>query len=75
MKSWHFNVLFCVGVGGAVFLLFAPDLGLSAASNPTATAGVGLILAYVLTQKKDWVDSKKSVKEEVDVAKEKDNAN
>ena len=52
MKEWHFNVLFCVGVGGAVFLLLAPTFGVEIATNPTALAGVGTILTYVLTQKK-----------------------
>lgn len=52
MKEWHFNVLFCVGVGGAVFLLLAPSFGLEISTNPTALAGVGTILTYVLTQKK-----------------------
>jgi len=51
MKEWHFNVLFCVGVGGAVFLLLAPSFGVEIATNPTALAGVGTILTYVLTQK------------------------
>lgn len=51
MKEWHFNVLFCVGVGGAVFLLLAPSLGVEIPTNPTALAGVGTILTYVLTQK------------------------
>lgn len=52
MKEWHFNVLFCVGVGGAIFLLLAPTFGVDIATNPTALAGVGTILTYVLTQKK-----------------------
>lgn len=52
MKEWHFNVLFCVGVGGAVFLLLAPTFGVEITTNPTALAGVGTILTYVLTQKK-----------------------
>lgn len=51
MKEWHFNVLFIVGVGGAVFLLLAPTLGVEIPTNPTALAGVGTILTYVLTQK------------------------
>lgn len=61
MEKWQFNVLFCVGVGGAVLLLFAPALGLeSIPNNPMATAGIGSILAYVLTQKRSIVrDHKK----------------
>lgn len=53
MKEWQFNVLFFVGVGGAVFLLLAPVFGLDAGltKNPSAIAGVGTILTYVLTQK------------------------
>lgn len=53
MEKWQFNVLFFVGVGGAVFLLFAPVVGLNVDRNPTALTGVGLILTYVLTQKKE----------------------
>lgn len=52
LKEWQFNVLFFVGVGGAVLLLIGPELGLDIASNPTAVTGVGAILTYVLTQKK-----------------------
>ena len=51
MKPWQFNVLFVVGVGGALFLLFGAALGLPMDQNPTAAAGVGAILTYVLTQR------------------------
>ena len=51
LTEWQFNVLFFVGVGGAVLLLLGPELGLDVASNPTAVTGVGAILAYVLSQK------------------------
>lgn len=52
MKGWQFNVLFFVGVGGAVLLLLGPQLGLHISQNPTAITGVGAILTYVLTQRK-----------------------
>lgn len=52
LKEWQFNVLFFVGVGGAILLLIGPELGLNISSNPTAVTGVGAILTYVLTQKK-----------------------
>lgn len=52
MKDWQFNILFFVGVGGALFLLVGPEFGLDINSNPTALAGVGSILTYVLTQRK-----------------------
>lgn len=52
LKEWQFNVLFFVGVGGAVLLLVGPTLGLHIDTNPTAVTGVGAILTYVLTQKK-----------------------
>lgn len=51
LKEWQFNVLFFVGVGGAVLLLIGPGLGLNISQNPTAITGVGAILTYVLTQK------------------------
>lgn len=52
MKSWQFDVLFWVGVGGAVILLLGPEFGLDVGQNPTAITGVGAILTYILTQKK-----------------------
>lgn len=52
LKNWQFNVLFFVGVGGAILLLIGPSIGLEIATNPTAITGVGAILTYVLTQKK-----------------------
>lgn len=52
LKEWQFNVLFFVGVGGAVLLLVGPEFGLTIGQNPTAVTGVGAILTYVLTQKK-----------------------
>lgn len=52
LKEWQFNVLFFVGVGGAVLLLIGPEIGLNIGQNPTAVTGVGAILAYVLSQKK-----------------------
>lgn len=52
MKEWHFNVLFFVGVLGAVVMLVGPEIGLDIGKNPTAVTGIGAILTYVLTQKK-----------------------
>lgn len=59
MKEWQFNVLFFVGVAGAILLLIGPEIGLDVGSNPTAVTGVGAILTYVLTQKKSITGSKK----------------
>lgn len=71
LKEWQFNVLFFVGVGGAILLLIGPELGLNVSQNPTAVTGVGAILTYVLTQKKALTrhDPKKPThkKEEDDV--------
>jgi hypothetical protein len=52
MKDWQFNVLFFVGVGGALLLLLGPEFGLKIGQNPTAITGVGAILTYILTQKR-----------------------
>ena len=49
MKTWHFNVLFLVGVGGAVTLLVASLLGRDV--SPASVAGIGSILAFILTQR------------------------
>lgn len=51
LKEWQFNVLFFVGVGGAVLLLLGPSVGLNISTNGTTVTGIGAILAYVLTQK------------------------
>lgn len=51
MKDWQFNVLFFVGVGGAILLLLGPSVGLEIDQNPTALTGVGAILTYILTQR------------------------
>lgn len=53
LKEWQFNVLFVVGVGAAILLLLGPSFGLSVSTNPTALAGVGSILTYILTQKRN----------------------
>lgn len=71
LKEWQFNVLFFVGVGGAVLLLVGPELGMNISQNPTAVTGVGAILTYVLTQRKALTkgDDKRSpdkTNEEVD---------
>jgi hypothetical protein len=68
LKEWQFNVLFFVGVGGAVLLLIGPSIGLNVSNNPTAVTGVGAILTYVLTQRKNLTrptDKKKDEDKEV----------
>ncbi len=55
MKEWQFNVLFFVGVGGAILMLVGPEIGINIGTNPTAVTGVGAILTYVLTQKRALV--------------------
>lgn len=52
LTNWQFNVLFFVGVGGAVLLLIGPEIGIHISQNPTALTGIGAILTYVLTQRK-----------------------
>lgn len=67
MKEWHFNVLFFVGVGGAVLLFLGPELGLDIYKSPASVTGVGAILTYVLAKKDSIVknhDEKKKDKEE-----------
>jgi hypothetical protein len=55
LEKWQFNVLFFVGVGGAVLLLLGPEIGLKElGKNPTAFTGIGAILTYVLTQRKKF---------------------
>lgn len=57
MSEWQFNVLFFVGVGGAVFMLVAPVFGVNALDSPNAVMGIGAILAFVLSQKKNITKS------------------
>lgn len=52
MKDWQFDVLFFVAVGGALFFLVAPAFHIDT-GNPTSATGVGLILTFILTQRRD----------------------
>lgn len=70
LREWQFNVLFFVGVGGAILLLIGPEIGLDISSNPTAVSGVGAILAYVLTQKKALTKSNGNTKKPDTTAEE-----
>lgn len=71
MKDWQFDVLFWVAVGGAVFLLVAPEIGFDKSLNPTALTGFGAILTYVLTQRGNWTGKKREDnKEDKDEKKE-----
>lgn len=65
MKEWQFNVLFFVGVGGAILLLLGPSVGLDIGKSPTAITGVGAILTYVLTQRKHLTKNGDKKSEEV----------
>lgn len=73
LKEWQFNVLFFVGVGGAVLLLIGPSIGLNVSQNPTAITGVGAILAYVLSQKTNLVKSDDKKKQQDETEKEAGN--
>lgn len=73
MKDWQFNVLFFVGVGGAILLLLGPEFGLKVAENPTAFTGVGAILTYILTQRIRLENKRDKKKEEDRRQKEVDN--
>lgn len=60
MKEWQFNVLFFVGVGGAILLLIGPELGFKFSDNPTALTGVGAILTYVLASQRGKIGGNSS---------------
>lgn len=72
MKQWHFNVLFVVGVLGAITMLLGPEIGLDIGKNPTAVTGVGAILGYVLTQRDKIVKTPPDTKKD-GPKKEEDN--
>jgi hypothetical protein len=56
MSEWQFNVIFWVAIGGVVFLLLGPSVGLEGIpENPTAAAGIASLLAYVLAQRRHIV--------------------
>jgi len=55
MKQWQFDVLFFVGVVGALFVLVAPSFGLETSDNPATYVGIGSILTFVLSQRKSIV--------------------
>lgn len=58
MKEWHFNILFFVGVGSALFMLIAPTFGVKIEQHATALTSISAILTYVLTQKPRIVSKK-----------------
>lgn len=73
MEEWQFNVLFWVGVGGAVLLLIGPEVGLEFDSSPLAVSGIGAILTYVLSQKKSLTKhDKNNDKDHLDSKEERD---
>lgn len=71
MKDWQFNVLFAVAVLGTLFLLVAPAIEAlnTIPKNPTAVGGIGLILTYVLQEKRKA--SKKKSEEDEDATSDK----
>lgn len=72
MKSWQFNVLFFVSVGGVVLLLIGPEIGIDVGDNPTAVSGLGLILTYVLTQKVAWTKKNDDKKDDTNKPDDKE---
>ena len=70
MKEWQFNVLFFVGVGGAILLVLGPEFGLQIGQQPGALTGVGSILAYVLTRK--TIENNQSKKDSIQKKEEAD---
>jgi hypothetical protein len=72
LKNWQFNILFFVGVGGAVILLLGSEFGLQIDQTPTAVTGVGAILTYILTQKKALTKPEDRKADEVPKVKDDD---
>lgn len=66
LTNWQFNVLFFVGVGGAILALLGPEFGLNFSKNPTALTGIGAILAYILTQRKSMTKPEEKPEEKKD---------
>lgn len=60
LKEWQFDVLFFVGVGGAILMLIGPSVGLDIGQNPTTVTGIGAILTYILTQRRAWTKTGKN---------------
>lgn len=59
LTKLQFNILFYVGVGGVVVILFGPSLGLAINPSPVVVTGIGGMLTFVLTQKKAIIKSEK----------------
>lgn len=73
MKEWQFNVIFWVAIGGVVFLLLGPSVGLKGIpENPTAAAGIASLLAYVLAQKRHIIRNGEDPKHKVNPDKKTD---
>jgi len=51
MKNWQFNVLFVLGIVGAVVMLFGESLGLTVRSEVVTVFGT--LLAFLYTQKRE----------------------
>jgi hypothetical protein len=56
MKEWQFDVLFLFALVGAIFLLLSPIWHID--FSPAGLTGYGAILTFVLSQRKNWVESK-----------------
>jgi hypothetical protein len=60
MEKWHFNVIFMLGVIGALAMLFGPKIGLEV--RPEVAGVFGLIIAFILKQRDDAVEEHKERK-------------
>ena len=47
-KNWHFNVIFIVGIGGLLLILFSDPLGINIPREVTAL--IGAMLAFIYQQ-------------------------
>jgi hypothetical protein len=68
MEKWQYDVLFIVGVGGIILLIIAPAIPPLApiGHNPQGVTALGLLLAYLFTQKNSIVKDHKKDDESED---------
>jgi hypothetical protein len=65
MEKWQYNILFFVGVSGIILLIIAPAIPPLApiGNNPQGVTALGLLLAYLFTQKSSLVKDHKKDKD------------
>jgi hypothetical protein len=62
MRRWQFDALWGVAFAGLIFLPIASNFGIDV--DPATLPSFGALLAFVLTQRKEWTKDPKEKDEE-----------